>query len=419
MGEWREYKKVYEVSLALMAFLMLVFPKLIAIGMIIHLGVTIFGIVKRKLTFGVNPMNVLMLLLYLAYLIGSIYTDHPDIAGKYLEYKMVLVLFPMLFSFRLKEQLSLKIPSIGLLIGVIALMVLGFIHSVGLYLETSSLTSFVSGQFSYIHHPTYFSTFAFVGMLVALEAKKQLWFREKQWEYIALLLLMILGQLLTLSMAGILILLIYAGVSILKWIHKRFGKIAFVTVFVLSPILLFFIVSTVPGISTQFETSKKFMMEYIKDPIAFVEVDQTYVQGDETRLIMWTVTSLEFAKNPMGVGTGNVDEVLDNRLLEFGQVEIAGKDLNPHNQFLQTGLEVGIIGLLLLIGILAYAVYLGWLSKNAIIVFIAFNLGFNCLFESMLQRQSGIVFFMFWLCVMTVVLLGKNSKINNNPSIEN
>ena len=419
MEKFKGYKKVYEVSLALMAFLMLVVPKLIAIGIIIHLGVTITGIIKRKLKFSINPMNVLMLLLYIAYVIGSLYTDHPDIAGRYLEYKMVLVFFPILFSFQLIEKLSLKLPSIGLFLGVIVLMFLGAIHSIGLYLDTSSFSSFTSGQFSYIHHPTYFAAYAFVAMLLVRYAKTQQWLGDAQWKYTVLLLIMILGQLLTLSMAGILILLIYGAVSILTWINKRFGKLAFITVLILSPVLLFTIVSTVPGISTQFETSKKFMVEYVKDPIAFVEVDQTYVQGDETRLIMWTVTSLEFAKHPMGVGTGNIDEVLDNRLLEFGQVEIAAKDINPHNQFLQTGLEIGVIGLLILIGIFLYAFYLGWISKNAIIVFIAFNLGFNCLFESMLQRQSGIVFFMFWLCVMTVVILGKNSKINNNPSIEN
>lgn len=413
------YKKMYEVSLALIAFLMLVFPKLIAIGMILHLGVTILGVIKRKLVFGLSLMNVLMVLLYCSYVIGTFYTNHPDIAARYLEYKLVLIVFPLLFSFKLKENISLKYPSIGLLLGVIVLMILGFFNSIILYVDTNSLSSFLSVQFSYIHHPTYFASFAFVAMLLVQYGKEESWFGNKKWKYTVLVIIMVLIQLLSLSLASILILLIYAGVVLLKWIRFRFGKTTFLAFFIVSPIVLFLIVSNVPVLKMQFETSKKFVIEYVNDPIAFVEADQTYVQGDEVRLIMWTISALEFADNPMGVGTGNVDEKLNKRLLEFNQVEVASHDYNPHNQYLQTAVEVGIFGLLFFVGIIAYALYLGGKLKSMLIAFIGINLAFNSLFESMLQRQSGIVFFVFWLCLISVVLLSLNHKTNKSSSIKN
>lgn len=407
------YKKVYEVSLALMAFLMLVVPKLVTIGIIVHLGVTIYGVVKRKLAFGINPLNVLFFLLYIAYFVGVFFTNYPDIAQKYLEYKLALVVFPLLFSFKLKEEVSLKLPSIGLFSGVIVLMILGFINSTFYFLETNSYSVFLSGRFSYIHHPTYFAVFAFVGMLLVQYGKEQEWFGTKKWIYLVLFVVMIIGQILSISMAGVLMLFLYIAVMVLKWIHQRFGKIPFFAVLVMSPVILFLIISKTPGLKTQFETSKKFVVEYVKDPIAFIEVDQTYVQGDETRLIMWTVAALEFAEHPMGVGTGNVDERLDNRLLSYGQVDVASHDYNPHNQFLQTAVEIGWIGLLIFIGVIAYVLYIGFKFKNVLIIFIGINLAFNSLFESMLQRQSGIVFYVFWMCLIAVVLLQTKRKVKN------
>lgn len=413
------YKIVYEVSLALMAFLMLVVPKLIAIGVIVYLGIIIVGIIKHKFKFSINLMNVLILLLYLSYAIGSLYTEHPDIAVRYLEYKMMLVFFPILFSFQLKEKLSLKLPSIGLFFGVIVLMVLGVIHSIGLYLETSNLSSFVRGMFSYIHHPTYFSSFTFVAMLLAQYAKEQRWLGDKKSVYTTLISLMILCQFLSLSFAGILMLLIYGSFMLLRWVSNHFGKIYFLAVLVISPIVIFFFISKAPGIKLQFETSKKFMVEYVKDPISFIELDQTYVQGDEARLIMWTVSALEFADNPMGAGTGNVDDKLKIRLEDFGQYDVANHNYNSHNQFLQTAVEVGIFGLLFLLGIIGYSIYLGFRFKNMFITFLGINLAFNSLFESMLQRQSGIVFFTFWLCLISVVLLSRKSIANKRASFEN
>ena len=37
-------------------------------------------------------------------------------------------------------------------------------------------------------------------------------------------------------------------------------------------------------------------------------------------------------------------------LLQYGFDQLVADDLNPHNQYLQTTLEIGIIGLLLLLG---------------------------------------------------------------------
>ena len=93
---------------------------------------------------------------------------------------------------------------------------------------------------------------------------------------------------------------------------------------------------------------------------------------------------------------------------------MATRNYNPHNQFLQTAVEVGVFGLIFFSSVIIYAFYLGFRFKSVLILFIGLNLGFNSLFESMFQRQSGIVFFVFWLCLSALMLLSTNNKSCKN-----
>jgi len=167
-------------------------------------------------------------------------------------------------------------------------------------------------------------------------------------------------------------------------------------------ISLFGVVKYTPGVNTQFQYSIDYLVEYWENPQEFFRSKQTYVGGSETRLIMWAASAQVFAEHPLGVGTGNVDDYLTDKLNEIGQPHMAKKKLNPHNQFLQTGVEVGIVGLTLLLLIVFYGIYYSIKTKNWLLLFLIISLAFNCLFESMLQRQSGIVFYTFWICFLAI-----------------
>jgi hypothetical protein len=57
---------------------------------------------------------------------------------------------------------------------------------------------------------------------------------------------------------------------------------------------------------------------------------------------------------------------------------------------------------------------IGWNSKNWMLLILSASLAFNGLFESMLQRQSGIVFYSFW-SVLLVVWSFQNQQNINQP----
>jgi O-antigen ligase len=115
---------------------------------------------------------------------------------------------------------------------------------------------------------------------------------------------------------------------------------------------------------------------------------------------------------PLGVGTGNVDEVLGSKLRSMHLPNLAKQNYNPHNQYLQTGVEIGIVGLLLLIGMVLYLIRKGWRQRNWLILAITANFAINMLFESMLQRQSGIVFYAFILLLLSLYSDSKTETVS-------
>ena len=113
--------------------------------------------------------------------------------------------------------------------------------------------------------------------------------------------------------------------------------------------------------------------------------------------------------HPFGVGTGNLDEVLSMKLKDNGQEDFSKLLLNPHNQYLQIGIELGFFGMMFFIFILFYSIFISLKSSNKVLLFLVLNLSFNSFFESILQRQSGIVFFVFWICLFLVYPFSLNS----------
>jgi O-antigen ligase len=99
-----------------------------------------------------------------------------------------------------------------------------------------------------------------------------------------------------------------------------------------------------------------------------------------------------------------MDEFMNKELIILKQIELTKQNFNPHNQFLQTAVEIGFFGLLVFFAILFSSIYYGLKYKNYLLIIISSNLLFNSLFESMLQRQSGIIFYCFWLCLLSLYL---------------
>ena len=113
-----------------------------------------------------------------------------------------------------------------------------------------------------------------------------------------------------------------------------------------------------------------------------------------TRLKLWSYSFELFTRHPFfGVGTGDVKDELDNIYKEKKYEYAASGHYNPHNQYLHTAVTIGGLGLLVLLILLLLPFYSGWKVRNPLFLMFSLIIILNCLTESVLERQSGILFF--------------------------
>jgi O-antigen ligase len=105
----------------------------------------------------------------------------------------------------------------------------------------------------------------------------------------------------------------------------------------------------------------------------------------------------------LGTGAGDCeDELL--KVYRKNNFEIALKaSYNPHNQFLQTLLTLGPIGLFFLLGIFGSMLRRADRNQDFPLFLLVIVFAFSMITESMLERQSGIFLFTVLTCFFAAV----------------
>jgi len=139
------------------------------------------------------------------------------------------------------------------------------------------------------------------------------------------------------------------------------------------------------------------MMTAIDTFLNYQAVSSTAEESTSERILVWRASAQIIKNNPLvGVGTGDVKEEL---MCEYQNENISyaiEKSLNAHNQYLQTGVAIGIIGLLFLLFTLFAPMFKAIELRDWIYFVFLFLIVINLLFESMLERQAGVVFYAFF-----------------------
>jgi len=414
------YTNSYQFLLGVCSFFLCFSPKLVPIGLILVFIGGIVGLVNRKAKFvAPNKMMLAFIALYLAYLIGYFFTNNPPVGLKYLEYKLSFVLIPVLFFIRPKEAIGLFSVTVGLIVAILLTTAMSFVEGVQCYSEIDYFLECFTSSYLTNEHPTYFAVFLTLSMALSWYGWKNDFRFFKTYLVIPYNLIAMTMLVLGLSLSGISFALLVVGIIVLILINNRWGKWAALATLLAAPIVLIFLFFSVPSLKSDISSSFSSFSKFANNPDQFLEFDGTH-NGDDVRLIMWTITAKEIADHPFGVGTGNVDYHLSHRLRRYKQMEMAKQDdrgqilYNPHNQYLQTGLEIGVLGMVILLFIVGYGIVKGYKTRNWLLLLLATCLAYNCLFESMLQRQSGIVFFTFWLVILSIYSLKNEHKEISN-----
>ncbi|MGD1841215.1 MAG: O-antigen ligase family protein [Thermonemataceae bacterium] len=119
--------------------------------------------------------------------------------------------------------------------------------------------------------------------------------------------------------------------------------------------------------------------------------------GIPLRIALWRCAweAIQDAPPLWGVGAGDIKEVLNEVYKEkkFRFAYYKGRHFGPHNQYLSTWLELGLIGIGLLLSILFVPLYQAFRYKNYLCFHFLILVGIFMFSESIFNVQKGIGFF--------------------------
>ena len=141
-------------------------------------------------------------------------------------------------------------------------------------------------------------------------------------------------------------------------------------------------------------------LDELKDPEG--QVYNSFV----TRLSIWKSTmELSLQNLPFGVGASDGKPQLFKYYKQTNQFFLERHKLPVHNQFLDSFLKFGVLGLLSTVLYLLNILYLGIKTKNVIIYCFSFLFFASNLTDDFLIRFDGIVFSAFWISIFTTFYL--------------
>jgi len=131
-----------------------------------------------------------------------------------------------------------------------------------------------------------------------------------------------------------------------------------------------------------------------------------------TRLSIWkSALELSVANLPFGVGASDSKVKLIEYFRETHQVFLAKYKFQTHNQFIDSLLKFGILGLLMVLVYMFNISYLGYKTRNAIIISFFILFFISNLTDDFLIRFDGIAFSGFWISIFSSYWLQVRNKL--------
>jgi O-antigen ligase len=239
-------------------------------------------------------------------------------------------------------------------------------------------------------HPAYLSMFCLLATACSLHLLRK---GQLRLSFATVMIAVLIAGLLLLSSRNQWVALLVLGIcgSVIIAVRKR--KILLAAAIPLTIVLL------LATAYLKLERPKQRMdRAWLEMKLLFEPIDRMHL---DSRNQMWAASIQVVSTYPLtGVGTGDMSHAIQEVYESRGFVIPLKKNLNSHNQFLQTAVALGIPGMLLLLAGLLIPFLLA--LKNGHLLYPAFLLMvmLAMLTESMLETASGVVFYSFFQSLM-------------------
>ena len=369
---------------------------------IIFGGINIFK--ADRSIIGENKVLLVFPLYFIIQALSLIYTAHLSEGFDLVIRSLSLLLFPVLFLFVKEDASSVRKLFDFLLYGLVFSFFMNLFSVVYEVICIAPVTDvsffgyisiywtlFMNEQFSALVNPSYVSLY--ILLVLSYYLKKDL---NSIWRLLAIVILFVYLFLLA-SEAAYYTLFIMAVLLVWK-VKDRSNLYLLVSMVLLGTIV---VVNNLHFFNEPTLVAGQHIMDKDRADLPITEHD---------RWLSWKAAIAAIEEAPLlGYGIGDAKDVLVAKYKELGSMyqNHAKHRYNAHNQFLQTWLETGVLGVFILLFIFTWLAFYMRRSVNEFVVFLALIIAL--IFESMLVRFNGIVFF----SIIVPLLLKKKSILSS------
>lgn len=364
-----------------------------------------------------------MVALFLIYAIGVLYSANTKEGLQILETKLSLVFLPLVFSTQIKnhkENLNqyLRFFIYGCILS--ALICFGwalysYLKPLYVLIEGKEYdlgaSYFYYGRLSVFIHPSYISMYSNFSLL-ALYYLVNSGEIKMNWKWIFAALLISVFVLLLSSKAGWIGLFIVALFVMINLIRRKFILPA-IAILVLLCSLFYVLIISAPEYSQRITAAT----ESVSQSASGVDLKNSK-DGTASRILVWQA-AIDIIKEKflIGTGTGDAKTAMVEKYKEKGMITEFEHNLNAHDQYLNTFVALGVLGFVSLM--LCLVIPLFYAVKHKLILLGTFVclVGLNFLFESMLETQSGVMFYAFFQTLLCFSFF--NSSTPDESTINN
>ncbi|MCK6648809.1 MAG: O-antigen ligase family protein, partial [Bacteroidia bacterium] len=245
-----------------------------------------------------------------------------------------------------------------------------------------------------IFHPSYTSMYTVIALLSIyyLNRKSIVQFN---WKWISVIVLLSVYTLFLSSKAGWIGLFLVFLVYLFELFRQSKYLLALLVVIGLSTLFYVINVRFAPTYAQRIpkvETIENAINEKDEQNNAVT----TSSDGTGSRIFVWKASVDVIKENLLlGVGTGDSRDKMLEKYLEKQMKTEYEFGLNSHNQFLNTAVSLGLLGLLLLLACFIVPFFKALRVKNILDIGFVVLVSMNLLFESMFERQAGVIFYVF------------------------
>ena len=353
-----------------------------------------------------NKNILLFIVLYVVYTIGLFYSENLINGLHDIETKLSILIFPIAFLIT-RINIKDKLPTLlkYFVLGIILSSMLCIGEAVYQFLTTKEESELFYSKLSIFLHPSYYSMYLSMALIVVYYYyfKPNNQFNYSTPIFISLIVFLSIMIILLSSKLGILAMVIIQLTAITYWVKKYKNYLK-------SGITLLIIITSLLSV---YHLSYSFNVRVNEFFSVLTSKNASEESTTGVRIHAWNSAIQLFKEKPLfGYGIGDVNTVLLKQYAKQELTVLSEKELNPHNQLLQTLVALGLLGGITLILTLIAPLVLAIKKSHFLYSFFILLILINLLTESILERQAGVIFYAFFNALFFTAYFSNKEQLN-------